>query len=64
MSDKNPFGQETPEWQLFENMLGARKLQITHGADALKYQKLAEQAREKEEKFASALRKLGWDGDA
>jgi hypothetical protein len=56
--DRNPFDQETPEYQLFANMIGARNLALAHDRDADAATKKAEAAREKERKFAKALATL------
>lgn len=58
MNEKNPYQQETPEWQLYENMISAEALARSHAADAERYQRKSAEAREKAERFKSALDKL------
>jgi hypothetical protein len=55
---KNPYNNDTPEWQLFENMQNNLVLVSTHLADAERSRIKATQAREKAERYRIALEKL------
>ena len=58
MPEKNPHASDTPEWQLWENMTSCYLLSISHAADAERFQKLSEAAREKSNKFKVVLERL------
>ena len=58
MSSSNPYSSDTPEWQLFENAKSAELAARAFAADAERYAKLSQAAREKAERFAAALEKL------
>ena len=55
---KNPYDPETPHWQLYENMRSNELLTVAYAADAERYTKLSQRAREKAETFKDALAKL------
>lgn len=57
-TEKNPYPHDTPEWQLYENMIGARRAARAFAADAENYQIKAAAQREKEALFAAALEKI------
>jgi len=59
--ERNPFDAETPEWQLFENMIGARRAASAFAGDAARAQAKAKEQREKEARFQSALDRLAKD---
>jgi hypothetical protein len=56
--DKNPYDSETPEWQLWENMTSSARQSLAYAADAERYTKLSQAAREKSEKYRLALARL------
>lgn len=58
MTQKNPHASDTPEWQLWENMTSGYSLAQAFAADAERYQKQSQAAREKGDKFKAALEKL------
>lgn len=55
---KNPYSTETPEWQLFENMVCEERRSLAFSDDATRFAQLAQKAREKSQAFRSALEKL------
>lgn len=57
-NSKNTYDPNTPEWQLFENAIGALRLERAYIADHERYLKLAKEAREKHERYSVALKKL------
>ena len=57
--DKNTYAADTPEWQLFENAISSLRLEQAYLADAERFQKMAQTAREKAQRFSDALEKLG-----
>lgn len=58
MSEKNPYKDTTPEWQLWENMKSSRSLSLSYANDAARYAKLSQEAREKADLYEAALEKL------
>lgn len=60
---KNPFGQDTPEWQLFENAKSSEMTANSHHDDAQKSQQNSQKAREKAALYWEALAKLGYSHD-
>lgn len=56
--DKNPYDSNTPEWQLFENAIGALRLECAYLNDVTRYQGMAKAAREKAALYQAALDKL------
>ena len=55
---KNTFANNTPEWQLFENMKGAEHLVVSATDDAERAIAKASAAREKASLYRAALEKL------
>lgn len=55
---KNPFGVETPEYQLFENATSNDSLVRSYTADVERYEGLRKKAREKAEAYWDAIEKL------
>lgn len=60
MSNKNPYSPETPEYQLFVNMVSQEQLVGTYIKDSERYLELSNKAREKAELYRNALIKLGY----
>jgi hypothetical protein len=58
MAKKNPYEQESPEWQLFELAESADLQAVAFAQDAERYQAKAKQQREKAERFREVLAKL------
>jgi hypothetical protein len=56
--DKNPYDQNTPEWQLWENMESSRLLSLTLAEDADRALKKSQDARERSQAYQVALEKL------
>ena len=54
----NIFDQNSPEWQLYENMQAARHLAMAAAEDVQRYTEKAKAAREKEARYRSALETL------
>ena len=54
----NPYKSDTPEWQLYENMISTERQSLAWAADAERYQKLCVDAREKAARYKAALEKL------
>jgi hypothetical protein len=55
---KNPYEQDSPEWQLWENMTSARLQSLAYARDAERYSKLSSETREKAERYEATLAKL------
>ena len=61
---KNPFSQHSPEWALYESLVGLEAQARAFQADADRNQLRATAAREKAELYRQALIKLGIDPKA
>ena len=55
---KNPYPSDTPEWQLFENMVSSARCSTAFATDADCYLEKSSKAREKSEAYRAALEKL------
>jgi hypothetical protein len=55
---KNPYHQDSPEWQLWENMVSAEAQARAFAADAERAQQQSQRCREKAERFRETLEKL------
>ena len=55
---KNPHDPDSPAWQLWENMRSSELLTLTYAADAERYTKLSQAAREKADRYREALDKI------
>jgi hypothetical protein len=58
LTEKNPFENDTPEFQLFENAVSADRQASAFNADVERYTYKAKEARERSERFVIALEKL------
>ena len=58
MSDENPHSPETPEWQLYENMVSNEAQARARAADAGRLQLKSQAARAKAQLYRDALAKL------
>lgn len=56
--ETNRYSPETPEWQLFEAMVSAKRAAAAYDADATRYMRLSQQSRIKEATYRAALLKL------
>lgn len=52
---KNPYNSDSPEWQLFENMVGAERLANVNYEDAHRSTQRAAEARAKADRYREAL---------
>jgi hypothetical protein len=58
-AEKNPYGHESPEWQLFENMKSSELAAAAAGAEAQRALEKGAAARSKALAYRAALEKLG-----
>lgn len=58
MGDRNPYQNDTPEYQLWENMTSSRLLAETYNNDAANYLQKSQAARERAELYQAAIEKL------
>ena len=56
--ETNPYKNDTPEWQLFENAKSSDAAANAYAADADNFTKKSQAAREKAQRFWSALERL------
>lgn len=59
--EKKKFDDNSPEWQLFQNMKSNKLLVGTYTKDAERYTAMAAAARQKYESYKEALNKLSPD---
>lgn len=59
--DKNPYKDNSPEWQLWQQMRAAELLVGTYTADAERYARKAEEQRQRFLDYKAALDKLTGD---
>lgn len=55
---KNPHETNSPEWQLYENMLSLEAQARAYAQDAERYTSLAASCRTKAQRYSEALKKL------